>query len=301
MWLAASHAGYIISVEAQHWQSFAWSVVSRREGEGVLAAGLVSDRLRPDCVLWPGELEKAKPEAEDGTSYMSGWDLPPSGSDSEQIEEDSQDEEPRSHDEHEDQVPPSASAQQPRQEAGHGGHHGEKVFMESELGFAEAGLKEQSLRDSAAVMEQGQAAAVNPMHSFASASHAASEHMPVTQERTDHTEIGDRVSGVAGDREADAAATSASSTSGKGVAAGRGPTPVSKASIDPSSLSSSEQLDAAGSSAVSRPVHAEGTSAEHGPSQQHHSQQHQHVADVRPAKVSEGEELIDVFRVHLGM
>ncbi len=34
-----------------------------------------------------GEAEKAKPEAEDGASYMSGWDLPPSGSDSEDLDD----------------------------------------------------------------------------------------------------------------------------------------------------------------------------------------------------------------------
>ncbi|KAK9864003.1 hypothetical protein WJX84_001927 [Apatococcus fuscideae] len=47
----------------------------------VAAQGAFLEEVEEDRRLV--ELERAKPEAEDGSSYMSGWDLPPSGSDSE--------------------------------------------------------------------------------------------------------------------------------------------------------------------------------------------------------------------------
>ena len=222
-------------------------------------------------MLLPGELEKAKPEAEDGSSYMSGWDLPPSGSDSEQLEEGAS-EQDLSDSDNEDQltqVGRSASEQQPRQ-AGPEGQHGEKSAMDSEQHPWEAGVKHRPFGDSAAAVKQG--------------------HTQSPTSRGDNS-----------DREAGAAAAAVLSEPKKVVAAGSSHESMVKASSDPSTLRSSEIPDAAGSSAVSRPVHPEQTSAEHGQKKQHHSQQHQHVADVRPAKVSEGEELIDVFRVHLGM
>ena len=278
-------------------------------------------------VVWPGELEKSKPEAEDGTSYMSGWDLPPSGSESEELEEASSEQDSDDEDQL-TQAAPSHSGQT-SEEAKLAGQHGLQVTTETRDAPSNSGQTSDELKPAGqreVTSESRRKLDVGSLAEQSAAGSAVGEkqrQVPAepSTERSSHPHSNveqalcdagmgrqhgshEHVCGETACENGNAVAAGPSKPENKGEAAS------SRAAFPQGSTSSkiSGMVDpAAGStraSTVSRSDDLDDASAEHKADQQsedQHSRQHRQEADVRPDKVSEGEELMDVFRVHLGM
>ncbi|KAK9822515.1 hypothetical protein WJX74_000149 [Apatococcus lobatus] len=245
-----------------------------------------------------GELEKSKPEAEDGTSYMSGWDLPPSGSDSEEepAEAASEQDLDRAADNNQpQQQSPSASgsksdAAQPL------GQHGREASQKSKQKPDIASPGERPADNVAGEYKQRQAPA-QPCHEHLTSSFLECEltSAPANLEHAEQAHKRQHPVLPSPDG-TDAAAADVSAEARIPAAA--------ECSQQTASRSNSRQGNvehgATSNGPISIPRHSNIAFAEHGIKRQN-ADHSRHEHDVRPAKVIEGEELMDVFRVHLGM